>query len=201
VRRRAVAALRCRWRLALRSRWHAPSRSPAGGGRQGGFTLVEMLIALLVMLVGMLIVADLLDESARLLHHSVRRSRDGFATLAGELLRNDLRGAVVAPANDGSWEHAPLRLVTGDGAVTWRRRGQDVERDAGGAGRSLLRRVTAFRWRVLRGPDGAAVEVEIAREITGGWTGHAAPTLPHVDRGRSETQRWIVPVGLGRDGW
>jgi prepilin-type N-terminal cleavage/methylation domain-containing protein len=205
-----------RWRAkGLPPAQSLPLRAPAvveRRHRQTGFTLLEVLIATAVLLVALLVVADLLDESGRLLHHSARRARDGNAILAGELLKNDLRSAVRPPlfidegglpraAAFDDWERRALLIPSAEGPVVWRRRGQAVERVAQGTSRALLRGVTSFRWQALRGPTGVAVEVEVERTLAGSWSRHAAPTRAQLDRPRVEHERWLVPIGVTGGGW
>ena len=182
-------------------------RPPEAARRRGerGFTVPELVVATLVLLLALLLAADLLDESGRLLHHSVRRARDGNPLLAAELLRNDILGAHRPAATGGDWVRLPLDLVVPDvGLVTWRRDGLELVRGVAGAGeRRLLGGVYAFRWRTLpvaRGQD-PAVEVEVELRTADPWGTHAGRGLPRADRGRVERLHWLVVPGIERTGW
>src|SRR5262249_4516505 len=123
-----------------------------------GFTLLELLVAAVVLLVAVLLAAKLLDESGRVLAHSVARARDPWSLLATELLRNDLRSGYVAVPPESSTD--PLALVLPTGPVVWHRDGDALVRDApGGASRPLLHGVERWSWRLL---PGGVVDVEVS---------------------------------------
>ena len=178
-----------------------------GAGRRGerGFTLLELAVATLVMLLALLLAADLLDESGRLLHHSVRRAREASPLLAAELLRNDVLAAHPPASTGGDWTRLQLDLaVPGVGVVTWRRDGLQLVREVAGSGeRRLLDEVHGFRWRTLPGGPGRnpAVEVEIELRTADRWGAHAGRGLPRADRGRLERRHWLLVPGVGRSGW
>lgn len=172
---------------------------PRRGGGQRGFSVLELVVAMVVMLFALLLACDLLDESGRLLHHSMRRARDPLPQLAGELLRNDLRAARPQPAGD--WTSGPLALdVPGEGPVVWHRQGEQLWRDAGGGGgsRPRLGRLAGWRWRAL--PRGA-IEVRIELAASGTWLLHSRPGLPRRDDARPEVLRILVASRGGQDGW
>jgi prepilin-type N-terminal cleavage/methylation domain-containing protein len=76
--------------------------------RQAGFTIVEMMVALVLLLVGLLIAADLLDESSRLFVETAGEALDNSAPLAIARMRADIQSATsVTP------QFSPL-----DGALT-----------------------------------------------------------------------------------
>ena len=165
---------------------------------QRGFSVLELVVAMAVMLVALLIACDLLDESARLLHHSTRRARDPLPLLATELLRNDLRAA-RPPGPAGSWTSGPLALdVPGEGLVVWRRQGDRLWRAGGAADRPRLGGLAGWRWRAL--PHGA-VEVRIELASSGLWLTHTRRGVPQRDAGRPEVLRILVASRGGQDGW
>ena len=182
----------------------APAATPPGANaarpsRQAGFTVVELAVATAILLLAVLLACDLLDESARLLAHSARRAQDSSTLLAGELLRNDIRGSVAAPGSDGLWQHEPLVLVVpGPGAVLWSFRDGVLYRASGDLERALLRPVEAFRWRDA-GPG--VVEVEVTLGRSGAWAGSLAGSLPRGDRRAAERLHVVVASGPGRAGW
>ena len=162
-------------------------RRPRRSRGQRGFSVLELVVAMAVMLFALLFACDLLDESGRLLHHSMRRARDPLPLLAGELLRNDLRAA--RPQPEGGWTSGPLALeVLGEGPVVWRRQGEQLWRAGGGGGRPRLGRVVGWRWRAL--PRGA-VEVRIELAASGTWLAHSRAGLPRI----------LVASRGGQDGW
>ena len=61
--------------------------------RQAGFTIVEMLVALVLLLVGLMITADLLMESSRLFLETAGEALDNPAPLAAARMRADIQGA------------------------------------------------------------------------------------------------------------
>jgi len=68
--------------------WPSPLRR-----RQAGFTIVEMMIALVLLLVGLMIAADLLDESSRLFVETSGEALDTPAALTDARIRADVQGA------------------------------------------------------------------------------------------------------------
>ena len=174
--------------------------------REAGFTLVELAVATAVLLLAVLLACDLLDESGRLLHHSVRRARDPWTVLAAELLRNDLRGAnpkTIAPPPTpppGFEEEAPLVVQTSDGVVLWRRTsdGQLVRTIAAGPSRAYIRDVRSFRWRLLGGGD--AVEVWIRYHVSSPYLRQLAGRMPRSDPGEDQDLHVIVVARGGSAG-
>jgi prepilin-type N-terminal cleavage/methylation domain-containing protein len=166
-------------------------------GGQRGFSVLELVVAMAVMLFALLLACDLLDESGRLLHHSMRRARDPLPLLASELLRNDLRAAL--PQREEDWTSGPLALeVPGEGLVVWHRRGEQLWRSSGAVGRPRVGRVEGWRWRAL--PRGA-VEVHIELAASGTWLAHSRAGLPRRDAARPEVLRILVAGRGGQDGW
>jgi hypothetical protein len=180
----------------------APCRaSPAPRGQragEAGFTLIELAVATVVMLLALLLACDLLDESGRLLAHSARRARDAQPLLATELLRNDLRAAlpVVPP---GLWSSDALELDRPTfGAATWQLAGDVLERIAAEGGQPLLRGVAGWRWRAL---PGGAVEVEIRLRASGTWLSQARQGPPRADPGGEERILLLVAPRGGLTEW
>ena len=65
---------------------------------QAGFTLVEMLMSLVLLLLALAIAAELLGESQQMLVDAARESRDPSAPLVATQLRADILGASNAAA-------------------------------------------------------------------------------------------------------
>ena len=166
------------------------ARSPAGvpglvRRRRGeaGFTLIELAVATAVLLVAVLLACELLDQSGRLLGHSVRRARDPWTLLAAELLRNDLRGAKPPGDLDPGWHHVPLQLLTDDGRVEWRSVDGQLVREAGGVEHAYIQQVRSFRWRQ---PSRDSVEVWVRYRTSSPYLRQLAGALPRSDPGRDE---------------
>lgn len=66
--------------------------------RRAGFTLVEMLVALLILLIGLAIAAGLLGETQQMLLDAMSESRDSPAALVATRLRADVQGATAVVA-------------------------------------------------------------------------------------------------------
>jgi hypothetical protein len=166
-------------------------------GREAGFTLVELAVATLVLMLAVLLACDLLAESGRVLHHSVPRSRDPWTLLAAELLRNDLRGGSFR--SDSSWDRLRLTLE-GEGLVEWARESDELVRTVEHGRRfSYLRNVRDFRWDMH---DGGAIEVRVRFRVSSPYLRQLAGSLPRSDPGQEQTLRvLIVSRGGGSDEW
>jgi prepilin-type N-terminal cleavage/methylation domain-containing protein len=71
---------------------------PGSRRRQAGFTIVEMIVVLVLLLVGLLMAADLLMESSRLFVETAGEANDTLAPLALARLRADIQaGTGVIP--------------------------------------------------------------------------------------------------------
>jgi hypothetical protein len=164
--------------------------------REGGFSVLELVVAMTIMVFALLMACDLLDESARYLSHSVRRARDPLPLLASELLRNDLRAAM--PVIGSGCDDVELTLVVpGEGTVVWHRRGSQLWRWHGGTDRPKLVGLRQWRWCLLPG----AVEVRLDLEASGTWLTHSRAGVPLPDAGRRDTIRMLVANLGGREGW
>jgi prepilin-type N-terminal cleavage/methylation domain-containing protein len=147
-------------------------RQRPGRSSAAGFTLVEMLVALVVLAVALALAAGLLREAAWTLAGAAREARAPLAPLAAATLRRDVRASArVAPhplAVPGSslWLSDPLVLLGHPaGRVVYVLEGDLLVRrvlpPGGGEPRErdLLRDVTAWGWRL---PAAGLVEVHAA---------------------------------------
>jgi type II secretory pathway component PulJ len=150
--------------------------------RQRGSTLLELVVATAISMLGLWLAADLLTESARRLAVAGREMRQPIGTLTERLLRRDLQAAIGGFAEDPLGSTAGLALSRPDGEtiVYLVEAGAlvRVDLDPSGAERGrrvLLRDVVAWRWRV---PYAGLLEVEV------GWRRELAAT------DRLATPRW-----------
>jgi prepilin-type N-terminal cleavage/methylation domain-containing protein len=171
-------------------------------GAEAGFTLIELAVATAVLLLAVLLACDLLDESGRVLHHSVRRARDPWTLLAAELLRNDLRGTdtplyyppppeAPKPPSRGTWQSGAMLLRTADDQVIWQRLpdGRLGRRVVGGGMRIYLQDVRDFRWQRLRGN---AIEVWVRYHVSSPYLRQLAGSLPRSDPGEDHDLHLLV---------
>jgi prepilin-type N-terminal cleavage/methylation domain-containing protein len=89
--------------------------------REAGFTLVEMLVALLLLVLALALAAQLLGETQQMMVDAARQALDPAAALVATRLRTDVLGATgaVAAANpDGSCALLEL-LGTPDGTIVY----------------------------------------------------------------------------------
>jgi prepilin-type N-terminal cleavage/methylation domain-containing protein len=177
----------------------------AGASRQAGFTLVELAVATVVLLVAVLLACDLLTESGRLLHHSVQRAQDPWTLLAAELLRNDIRGSgqptPLTPDADG-WTSEGLYLNGPGGSVAWTMspRGELVRQLFGGNPHAYVRTVKSFRWRALAG---GGVEVWVRLRVSSSYLRQLAGALPQSDAGEVQDLHVLMVArgGGGQQQW
>lgn len=135
-----------------------PARSrPA----ERGFSLLELMIAVALMIVALALANELLIESQRRLAIGARAQLEPDDSLALRLLRDDLRAAAPIAGWSG-----PLDCRRPELTARWELDGETLQRrtfdldDVDRGARAMLDRVVAFRWRPLAA---GAVEVEIVR--------------------------------------
>jgi hypothetical protein len=105
-----------------------PLRKDSGG--QGGFTLIEISIALLLMMLGLALAAQLLMETSKLFAETAGEAIDTPVPLVLARIRNDVQGsAAVAPVLQVDGSLAAVTMVGGpDGEVVYTRQGTDLFR-------------------------------------------------------------------------
>jgi prepilin-type N-terminal cleavage/methylation domain-containing protein len=178
---------------------------PSPTRRQQGFTLIEMTIAMVLLLVGLLIAADLLMESSRLFVESAGESLDTPVPQVTARIRADVQGAtqVVPELVDGKLDKVHIQ-GGGSGEIVYQKLGNSIYRvaySAGGLGgdpQILWRGVT--RWSCDEGSKGAPALISVTYMRR--TTPHTPlPVLPS-DRGALTEERretmYLLPRG---DGW
>lgn len=168
---------------------------------EDGFTLIEILVAMTVLLVVLLIANGLLLESVRIFSNSGQELRDPAAELALRLLREDVRAA--APILSPHPQSGPLVCQRLERFESWsvvdgrlERRGYTLDGDDLGA-RQMIDRVVSFRW---WSADWGLVEVEIVRRKPSGASAIRAGTGAWRSSGETLETASIV-VGSRLVGW
>jgi len=140
----------------------------------GGFSLVEMVVATAILLVGLMMASGLLLRSQISMNRTVAELRDPQPTYAATRLRLDLEGAAAAPGGLFGWQSGRMALVTDGGErVAWEVVGSALHRqrlDGLGevlADQAVLQDVVGWRWR-RAGPRLMDVEIRFhARDGSG----------------------------------
>ncbi len=176
---------------------------------EGGFTLVEVLVALLVLLVGLAIAAGLLGEAQQMLADVVREARDPAAALVASRLRADIESASSAAVRrDPERDRDRLDLVGPDRRVVLAAVDGELLRTVLGADGAplgtavLLQRLEEFRPTILAGDVGALVCLEYAYRRSR-LRRSPLPLLPGQWGPREETARetlCLTPRGAGLGG-
>ena len=187
----------------------SPWRLPLGLS-QGGFSLLELLIVMVISAVALMLASRLLLEAQSRLVHEGQRQVEPIGQLAVEQVQADLRMATgVESSLLPGWSSLDLVLrghVAGD--VSYTRQGQELWRRVRRSRkdgteevgeRLVLDRLTVFRWRQLA--DGS-VDLELGFRRTGrlrGLTASGAWTDAVVD---DELRRLrVLPRGAGGARW
>lgn len=175
--------------------------------KQAGFTLVELLVSLLLLLLGLALAAQILMESAQLFAESASEQIDTPVPLAIARLRGDILASSSFQVTTG--DHGLLLVLAGHpaGTVLYERVGEELRRsildDAGNPGDAVTVMRGVSSWACLPlGPRLVSLGVRYQR--------HAAPHSPLVRlpafRGprTEEREEWLTlaPRGGGSgDGW
>ncbi|MFP3939751.1 MAG: prepilin-type N-terminal cleavage/methylation domain-containing protein [Thermoanaerobaculia bacterium] len=186
-----------------RCRAEPPRIAPAAG-----FTVLEMVVALVVLAVGLLLVAGVLIESHRMLAQVGVELRAPEVDGALDLLRAELQGAAGVsggpPGGGPGWSRDRLVLVRPDGArVAYRRDGRRLVRRWNGSesGRTAVPDLVSWRWRRV-GPR--LVTVEVVWEAGERPAGVVASPRGRIEAGRGwRTERITAALrgGGGRRAW
>lgn len=180
--------------------------SPSRPG-QDGFTLIELSISLVLLLLGLAIASQLLMETSQLFAETTGESLDTPVPLVIARIRADVQGAAaVYPVLDDDGSLVQIVMQGVDGQITYGRAAGDlyrtVEVDAGSPEQTglLWRGVTGWSCRQI-GPKGL---VELAVTYRRRTTPHTPlPALPAIRGPVTEelTQRmFLLPRGAGLGG-
>ena len=174
------------------------------GRYQRGFTLVELVVAAALVLLGMVFASSLLLRSQIVTNRLVASFRDPQPRLATVRLRRDLESGQIRSAWLPGWRSEPLVVRSNEGVlVSWyedggvlRRkqlRGPDEEVD-----QQVMRDVESWRWRRV-GPD--VVDVEL-RFRTRDASGAVLLDVRRSWRARAVLKTESLRVAArGRGGW
>ncbi|HET9209733.1 MAG TPA: prepilin-type N-terminal cleavage/methylation domain-containing protein [Thermoanaerobaculia bacterium] len=175
------------------------------GRRQAGFTIIEMMIALVLLLVGLLIAADLLTESSRMFVETSGEALDTPAPLADARIRADVQGATsVAPVLSPLDGKLAAILVAGGGQeIVYQKTGDTIYRVINVPGGPPQTPVTLWRgvtdWKCEGGGQGSPALLTVT------YTRRSTPhtPLPVLPAYRGPLQEevtevlYILPRGNG----
>lgn len=99
-------------------------------GAQSGFTLIEISIALVLMMLGLLLAAQLLMETSKLFAETSGEATDTPVPLVLARIRGDVQGsAAAAPVLQANGSLAAITMVGGpEGEVVYTKQGTDLFR-------------------------------------------------------------------------
>lgn len=175
--------------------------------RQGGFTLVEMVVVLAVTGVALMLAAGMLREAHVLATAAGRQLDDPLAEVATRRLRSDVQGSdrVLSGFTGPQWLSGPLDLVGYYPGTLLRYQVADGELqrlvvDTGGEvlGREVwIHRLVGWRWRQVT-PKLVDVEITYLRAPEASdWRLAGGPGVPPPDRVERELLR-LALRGEGR---
>lgn len=165
---------------------------------EAGFTVLELTIASVLFLLGLLLATQLLLESQRMLVHVAAEQRNVLPEYALRLLRRDLHNSreILSPGLGWSGDQLLLRTRdgTGDVQVRYRLDGDCLERAVAEpgeelVGRCLLREVVSWRWRSL---STDLVEAELALTAQRAPRGSLLLSDPRLHRSQPSITRLRV---------
>lgn len=173
----------------------------SGGAREAGFSLIELLVSTVVLLLVLLVTNGLLVESLRIFSNSGRELREPGSELTLRLLREDLHAARPLPGGSGGhlgltcerpgrievWEMDENRLV---------RRTYDPDWNLLGT-RPMLDGMIEFAWSV---PREGLVEVRLTRRKPAGASALRVATAAWKSVG-DELEQAEVVAGSRIPGW
>ena len=141
-------------------------------GDQGGFTLIEISIALVLMMLGLLLAAQLLMETSKLFAETSGEAVDTPVPLVIARIRGDIQGsAAAAPVFLANGSLAAITMVGGpEGEVVYAKQGTDLFRsvvpldgDPPKPPVLLWRNVTAWSCQIVPGTNLVDLQVTYRR--------------------------------------
>ena len=188
-------------------------RPPPRSGPQAGFTLVEVLVSLVLLILVLSIAAQLLGETQQMLVDAAREARDPAAALIATRLRVDVLGAsgfVAAPNPDLSCAYLEL-VGNPEGVIFYQLTGGAMVRSVlapdgtpVGAG-PLVRGATAFSCASVVNPLGGYPMVRLEYHYLRSRSRRSPlMLLPSAWGPRQEEVRetlFLTPRGSGLGSW
>lgn len=181
-------------------------------GPQAGFTLVEVMVSLVLLILVLSIAAQLLGETQQMLVDAAREARDPAAGLIATRLRVDVlgaSGAVAAQNLDLTCSYLEL-VGNPEGAILYQLAGDSLVRSVladGTPGRpgTLLRGATAFSCATMVPPLGGYPVVRVDYHYLRSRTRRSPlMLLPSAWGPRQEEVRetlFLTPRGAGLGSW
>ncbi len=176
-----------------------------------GFTVLELLISFVILMVATTLAGQLLLESQARMAHSMRRALEPVVPIALKQIRADVRASGHVPALDQEWSWEPLVLLDHPaGTVTYERVDSDLVRtvDTGETGsesggeRIVLRSLSIWRWRLSPGSPLPLVEIELGHLETPRFSRLAAAGQREAPYPMTRSHLMAVgPRQAGRTGW
>ena len=173
--------------------------------RNRGTTLVELLVVLALMSIMVLVAAELVTQSIRLLGATGRAVQNPMLVHVSNRLRNDIQEAAGLVAIEDIWFEGPLLLASRSGGITSIEvvDGNLVRKTiAPGSGsveeRVLLRGVTSWWWRAL---EPGVVDINIGYLINPPPEKQASREVGYDKERRIETLRFAIRGGGGGRQW
>jgi prepilin-type N-terminal cleavage/methylation domain-containing protein len=154
-------------------------------GRQAGFTLIEVLIALVLVAFGLALAAGLLMETSQMMVDAAAEQAETALPLARARLRIDVQSCRQAlPVPDARGELGEIWLLGHpSGTVRYRKVGREVVREVAGAGGAwsggtvVLRNVEEWNLIPTPGAELLALEIRVLRRAV---RRTPLPTMPAV---------------------
>jgi prepilin-type N-terminal cleavage/methylation domain-containing protein len=159
---------------------------PPACRRDAGFSLIEMLVALVLLIAGLLIAADLLMETARLFAETSGEALDTPVPLAIARIRGDMEGSTaVVPELDREEKLVRIRIRTAGAEIDYEKLGDVL-------------------YRVVQPDSGDAADPETLWHGVTDWTctqgGTASPlwfSVTYTRRTTPHTPLAVLPVYRG----
>jgi len=170
-----------------------------------GTTLVELLVVLALLSIMVIIAAELVTHSIRLLGATGRAVRNPMMVHVVGRLRNDVQTAVGLPIEEPIWSDGPLELRTHNSQlirialVDGNLMRKSVSLAGGGSEeRALLRGVTSWWW---RSPSPGVVDINIGYLVNPAPERRASREVGAERERRQENLRFAIRSAGGGQRW